>query len=122
MVNTPECQECDKLIAVQGVSTTLGGFLEWLEEQHIVLSLHHEHTENCYACGTVEPKDGEVRHWDMSEYGRKYTDEQYLDCGYLDGELVPYRQSIEQLLAKYFNIDLVKVEQEKQAILKAIRA
>ena len=38
-----------------------------------------------------------------------------------DDQLVPVRKSIEQLLADYFDIDLKKVEEEKQAILEEIR-
>ncbi len=34
----------------------------------------------------------------------------------------PVPQSIEEILATYFKIDLKKVEQEKQSILRAIRA
>jgi len=36
-------------------------------------------------------------------------------------DLVPLNQSIEVTLAKYFDIDLKKVEQERQAILDYIR-
>jgi hypothetical protein len=34
---------------------------------------------------------------------------------------VPIRESIEELLAEYFEIDLKKVEKEKQALLEYIR-
>ncbi len=38
-----------------------------------------------------------------------------------DDELFTIHESIEKLLAKYFEIDLVKVENERQALLKAMR-
>ena len=34
----------------------------------------------------------------------------------------PVRETTEQLLAEYFDIDLAKVEQEKRAIMKTVRA
>ena len=34
--------------------------------------------------------------------------------------LMPYRKSIQQILADYFNIDLGKIEAEKRAILKEL--
>jgi len=38
-----------------------------------------------------------------------------------DGEYIPMTTSNEKLIARHFNIDLTKVEQERRAILEAIR-
>lgn len=38
-----------------------------------------------------------------------------------DDKLYPVRDSIEQLLAQYFDIDLKKLEKEKRALLDEIR-
>jgi hypothetical protein len=116
--------ECDKMLAVQDQSLTLSGFLEWLNEKGIQLCQPHKHTEGCYKHGTTPlPTDGSPRHWsiELMEKGRKYVDEKYLDCGYSDGELVNIRESYENLLARFFDIDLDKVEKEKRAMLAAIR-
>lgn len=42
--------------------------------------------------------------------------------GYRDEMLTPYSSSYEQLLARYFEIDLAKVETEKRALLEWQRA
>lgn len=41
--------------------------------------------------------------------------------GYRDPHLMPISLSIEQVLAKYFDIDLNKVEKERRAILRDIQ-
>ena len=83
--------ECEKIIAVKDQSQSIGGFLEWLESQGIHLATFHEHSEDC-----------------RSEHRRDYT------CGYSEAHMQPYRESTEKLLARHFNIDLDKVEKEKQ--------
>lgn len=40
---------------------------------------------------------------------------------YEEAELSPYRTNIEQLLAEYFEIDLDKVDKEKQAMIEELR-
>jgi hypothetical protein len=123
--NESKYPECDKLLAVQERNLTLSEFLEWLNEHGIQLCQAHTHAERCYQYGTTPlPKEGEQeKHWDIAlfEKGRKYVDEKYLDCGYNAGELVNIRESYEKLLARFFNIDLSKVEKEKRDMLTAIR-
>lgn len=41
--------------------------------------------------------------------------------GYPKEQHIPIRKSYEQLFADYFGIDLKKTEQEKQAVLRAIK-
>ena len=50
-----------------------------------------------------------IAYWDKGEY--RGDDEQ----------LYPCRDTIEQLLAEYFNIDLNKVEKERQQIIEDLR-
>ena len=42
--------------------------------------------------------------------------------GYDEDQLVPVRQSIIQVLAKYFNVDLDRLEDEKRAMLESLRS
>jgi hypothetical protein len=42
--------------------------------------------------------------------------------GYPKEQFIPHREPYEKLFAKYFNIDLNKVEKERCALLEAIRA
>ena len=52
-----------------------------------------------------------------------YNDMRICDyCDYGEGEYHPTRLTIEQLLAKYYEIDLNKVEEERCAILNELRA
>ena len=50
----------------------------------------------------------------------EWTGNEYNECG--DEPLMRISQTREQLLANYFEIDLAKAEQERQALLDAIRA
>lgn len=84
--------QCDKLIEVNEKSQAIGEFLEWLQGQGVVLARHHEHDEDC-------PRRCAREALDWWSYG-----------------------SIEQLLAKYFEIDLNEVERERRRILKTLRA
>ncbi len=65
-------------------------------------------------------KIGAFLDWLMTEKG-------YFWCKYGDGSkgewedrLYPVRDSIEQMLAAYFDIDLVKCEKERQKILDSL--
>jgi len=73
---------------------------------------------------------GEFIEWLQGPKGltvcRQITQEEIYeeDCedDYDPGDYLPQHQTIESLLAEYFDIDLKKVEEEKQAILNEIRA
>ena len=116
-----ESPECEKALLVQDDSQKIGGFLDWLgDTQDIHLCSPHAHHDGCYRQGTIELKEGEYKSWDYMGQA-KYIGEKELDCGYHSGEMVYIRESFEKLLARYFGIDLDKIEKEKQAILKEIR-
>jgi len=98
-IETPECQ---KMYECTAESQPIGEFLEWLQgTKKMRLCVAHEHDEGCYDSGR-DPLGGPT-------------------CGYRDGEYTPVFFTTENLLAEYFEIDLKKVEEEKQALLKALR-
>ena len=94
----PECPECDRLHAVAEKSQACGEFLEWLQQQGIVLARWHEHDEECYG-----------------ESG-------FRTCGYSkEGDLQLDHTNIQTWLAKFFDIDMNKVENERRALLEAMQ-
>lgn len=97
----PACPECDKLHAIAAKSQVCGEFLDWIKGQFF-LAKPHEHTDECYV--NSAGKENGFRHCDLS------TD-----------ELQSVHESTESLLARFFNIDMKKVESERRALLDAIR-
>ena len=97
--------EHDKLRAVAPYSQKVGEFLDWLSEQGVALCRRHDHTEDC------EPDE-----YAGGAYRERYT------CGYLEGEWVPDAEGTIDRLARFFEIDLQKIEDERRAMLDAIRA
>lgn len=87
--------EHEKLKALEGDNQTCGLFLEWLLDKY-TLSKPHSHSKQCY-------------------------DEDDLDCGLHDAEIVPISISVQKILAEYFEIDLKKLDAEKEQMLKEIR-
>ncbi|MHA1952485.1 MAG: hypothetical protein ACW96U_00875 [Candidatus Heimdallarchaeaceae archaeon] len=85
--------ECEKLKDAQDQSQTIGEFLEWLEYRGVVLCVH---------CNTNS----------QFFYNPDLTDE--------DG-FEPVQKNREDILAQYFDIDLNKVEQERQQILSKLQ-
>ena len=74
----------------------------------------------CEKMAAIQDKSqviGEFIEWMRSE-------QEFEICTYSDysREYVPSSMSIEILLAKFFNIDLNKVEEEKRQILKQLRS
>ena len=99
MKNIPT-PELDKIEKARDDSQKLGEFLEWLfGEKGCVIAKYHEHTPFCYG-----------------------DDDSYdLVCGYHRDELHPIHSNINTLLAEYFGVDEAKAEQERRAILDALR-
>lgn len=91
-----EYPEHDRLHSIKEYSEQIGAFLEWLSDDGVVLARKHKHTDGCY-------EDGERV------------------CGESSGELAYNYQRIEERLARYFEIDLNKIEKEKREMLAAIR-
>jgi septum formation topological specificity factor MinE len=85
--------ECDRMNAVKEKSQVIGEFIEWLQSSQEV---------------TEEHESIILAHYPRSRISS-------------DPRLQRFQYTIEELLAKYFNIDLDKVEKEKRAILEALR-
>lgn len=83
-------------------SQSIGEFLEWLTTtKGVTLCLDpHEHGDECY---------------DDTTHGFPSL------CGYDRYERPLFNYNIERLLAEFFQIDLVKAENEKLAILEELR-
>lgn len=94
----PAAPECDKLVAVAPFSNKIGEFVDWLKEREICLGAPHEHDEE--KCGK------HLGFW---------------ECGFSREQFVYERKPITDLLAEFFEIDMVKVENERSAILEAYR-
>lgn len=98
--------ELDKIHAVSEDSQKLGEFLEWLKSNYELCQfIEHKHTGDC---------------WEWADE-KALTYKVWL-CGMNEGEnLVPTHPRINDILAKYFNIDENAAERERRAILDALR-
>jgi len=108
--------ECEKLSAVSGESNKIGAFLDWLNEQHIVLADYQEHCDHIESrcAGERCDMDHEIGSWACGKDCEDYAPTS-------GNQLFPIRKPIESLLANYFEIDLAKVEKERRQILEDIR-
>ncbi len=103
----PKTPELDRLGAVKDKSQAIGEFIDWLtSEKKVHLGSPHEHGPTC-------------RGWDEGRDRYAPRGEDRCECS--TGEFIPLNTSIEKLLAEFFEIDLKKVEKERQAILDHIR-
>ena len=102
--------EHEKLAKIKDQSQAIGDFLEWLRtgeadptgfDRSIFLATHEVITEEYSATGEWHdlPKDK----W------------------YVGDRLVLFRYNMEELLARYFGIDLKKLEEEKKQMLEELR-
>jgi hypothetical protein len=87
----PPCPECEKLAAISDQSNQIGDFLNWLANQGLNI------------CEWVNNEDDDTN---------EYMPEILLPAGYHTST------GANRLLAKYFEIDLDKVEQERRALLE----
>jgi hypothetical protein len=93
--------ECEKMKAVHEKSQTIGEFLEWLQnEKGVLFSERHHHDDGCYD----DPEDSD-----------------WATCGYTENSLAPLNINIEKVLAEYYDIDLKKVDAEKDQMLNELR-
>jgi len=98
----PECPECEKLVSVSDKSQELGLFLEWVLSNQGTL------------CNWLD-----ARYYDEKSGDR--LEEYEVNCVVESEGYYPARKSIERILADYFEIDLDKVDKERQALLKWIQ-
>ena len=99
-----------KLEVLGGKNETVGQFIEWLEQQGLVIAEHHVHTDEC-----DRPRD------ERKHVGRA--------CGLFgEGTHSLYRWEppgqgnyIARIVALYFGIDADALEREKQQMLEQLR-
>jgi hypothetical protein len=111
-----EYPEHAKLTAVRGESQAIGEFLEWAESRGWQLMEYRTDLTDFRVCGCTSMHD------DGSALAR---------CGTCKGEgsceitglehWVAVPGTVNQKLAQFFEIDLTKIENEKRAMLDALR-
>lgn len=82
--------EHEKMKAIKADADVISSFLEWLQSQKLFLAHYHMHTPDC----------------------------KRNECDYHSDEIVPLKLTIEDVLAKYLDIDLKKLSEEKEEMLK----
>jgi hypothetical protein len=105
MTNGIQTPELDKLRKITHYSQKVGEFLAWLRRSGFVIAVRHNHVP---ACGPS-----------YSRQNDRTTE--HRGCGMRDGELYEAGYDIKTLLARFFGIDLTRVEAEKRALLEVIR-
>lgn len=123
----------DKMRANREDSQKIGEFLDWIQQNGLWVAEKHEHkgTDNedrpsgcwrIHQCTAICFCRGPHPHYPSRRKGCSCRISVSLVCGFADGEFYPMNLTIEKLLARYFKIDLKKVEEERRALLEAIRA
>jgi hypothetical protein len=101
MSEEPKCPECEKLYAVHEKSQMIGSFLDWLFSNGRVLCEWYDFQ--------YFDEDGDL----AEEYVKdRYTEPE----GYY-----PTHDTIESLLAEYFEINMNKVNKEREELINWIR-
>lgn len=100
--------EHEKQRPIVPFSQKIGEFVEWLEqEKKIHLAQIHTHGPAC-------------KGWDPGR--NRYNPSGEDRCGLHDGELFLCHKSVTRLLAEFFEINLKKLEEEKERMLDEMRA
>lgn len=92
--------EHDKLAAGKNQSQEIGDFLEWLSESGVVMCKWHDARLGQY--------------WDseLEEFANTVDSSEFL----------PIHETVNELLARYFGIDLDVLEQENWEMLEGLRS
>lgn len=135
----PPTPECDKMTkAGEAGSQQMGNFLDWLrEDKQLVLCQYGSEPRDRKFWAEPDDLRPQVMTWrvisDTILGGKVVTfgltkEEAEQEADRLEGErdpalevLLPVTTPTLDLLAEYFEIDLVKVEQERQAVLAYLR-
>ena len=137
----PAMPESDKVLEAAPVSQRIGEFLDWLRSRDIILGKHTVVLDpltryrfvDCSAhtnCWRIEDTESlslsglRSHHYDDLNKVRTAVvllEEERQQEAEENPVFVPLHYSTERLLAEFFEIDLDKVEQEKRAMLDAIR-
>ncbi len=104
MSDYPATPELDKIRAHRDTSQAIGSFIDWLD------------TEARFGPQSGEGRRAAIRAQKLNNSPVKLClfDEQW-------NEWRPVRLRIEEMLARYFEIDLDKVEEERRALLEHVR-
>lgn len=126
-----EYPEHERMKAVHRDAQAIGDFLEWLRsEETPYLLAEWETLRACEAGDEWVPRNKQWHCVDGRMIGGYDLDEDLGKCEVCEGTglvvpeepmLLLARIGTEALLARYFNIDLDKINAEKDAMLKAIR-
>lgn len=116
MIPTPEHDKLHKAKAELGTEE-IGAFLEWLGHDGIQLARYWEHEKNC------ESQDHRDDRYDcLDEASWRWFTHDKEDClREREGVLVLAHEPIMKLLARYADIDLERLEDEKRALLEEVR-
>lgn len=105
----PKTPELEKMKQVQEKSQAIGEFIDiFLAEKGFSIGQPHKHTSSCPG-------------WEDDEGVVKRIRGKTNDCGLHTGEFIDCPVRLEKLLAEFFEIDLVKCESERRAILEHIQ-
>lgn len=106
--------ECEKLAKVSKESNSIGTFLDWIQEQGITLTKWQDDGDNgepMFIDKTTGERASMLSINSINNPKREDWSEGYF----------PIHMPFEKLLAQYFDIDMNKVEKERQQILEDIR-
>jgi len=114
----PKYPEHEKMAAVQSASGAIGEFLEWLQSRNITLCEYQAQWTNGqpYKIPYDPAKHQESDRCLFDSRNVYNPDYESSPEGFY-----PVRKSIETWLADFLNIDLKKIEEEKRAMLAAMR-
>ena len=123
--------EHEKLLKVAELSQSIGEFLTWLsDEQHVWLAKFDVKVEECRNCDHPDKHDERVVPSDyIGQRECSFEDDETGDCCDCENAdfgnpeiLFAWPHTISDLLATYFEIDTKVLEEEKRAMLDAMRA
>ncbi len=110
--------ELDKMLQVKEKSQNIGEFLEWLQDTQKISLCKYKNEEIIYIDKDFEERvnacDNELDKQALRMNNPNKVN--YVNAGW-HKELC----SIESILAEYFQIDLIKAEKERSALLQSIR-
>ncbi len=109
MTEQPATPELDKIKAISDHSQAIGEFLEWCQEEHLILAFYplvREMYPERYTDEELSKRQNEWRRDNMDERSEN---------------LQPTNKGTLALLAKFFDIDQAKAEREREAVLEYVR-
>ena len=106
---------------LKGHSQELGQFLDWLHDaKNIQFARYDKMSDACRNCGHEEVHN-------LMAWRCTFADDEGEECGCNNNDrgnpnhMLHISETTGQLLADYFEIDLVRIEKERRAVLEFIR-